>query len=235
VRSRKALSKNREVSLHLGHIHLKIETVLLGTHHQSSYRVPTKKNLQKPDLSGRLINWAIELREFDIKFYLRLSLKGQVVIEFIVELSNILEEEEVPLEKAWIAYVDGSSKRKYSGVGVILKGPNGEECKAAMQFQFATTNNEAEYKATIAGMNIAREMRVKILEVKSESQVVVGHVKGEYKAREDKMKRYLEKVKEIMGSFNKVTFTRVPKEENSVADALTRITFATEEEITTLN
>lgn len=47
------------------------------------------------------------------------------------------------------------------------------------------------------------------------------------------MKRYLAKVKEIMGSFDKVTFTKVPREENSAVDALTRIATATEEEITT--
>jgi hypothetical protein len=63
--------------------------------------------------------------------------------------------------------------------------------------------------------------------------VVVGHMKGEYEARREKMKKYLGKVKEIMGSFNKITFTKVPREENFIADALAQIASATEEEITT--
>jgi hypothetical protein len=63
--------------------------------------------------------------------------------------------------------------------------------------------------------------------------VVVGHIMGEYEAREDKMKRYLEKVKEIMGSFDKIAFTKVPREENSQADALAHIGSPTKEEITT--
>jgi hypothetical protein len=47
--------------------------------------------------------------------------------------------------------MDGSSTRKYSGAN----GPSGEECKVAIQFQFATTINKAEYEAMIAEMNIA--------------------------------------------------------------------------------
>jgi ribonuclease HI len=76
-------------------------------------------------------------------------------------------------------------------------------------------------------------MGVKNLEVKSDSQVMVGHVKREYEARGEKMKRYLEKVKEIMESFDKVTFTKIPWEDNSAADALTRIASAIEEEVAT--
>ena len=67
------------------------------------------------------------------------------------------------------------------------------------------------------------------MEVKSNSQVVVGHVKGEYKAREEKMKKYVEKVKEIMGLFDKITFTKVPREEKSAANALARIGSVAEE------
>jgi hypothetical protein len=65
--------------------------------------------------------------------------------------------------------------------------------------------------------------------------VVVRHVKGEYEARGEKMKKYLGKVKEIMGSFDKIAFTKVPREENLTTDALARITFAIKEEITTLD
>ena len=129
--------------------------------------------------------------------------------------------------------VDKSSTRKYNGAGVIFKGPGGEECEVAIQLKFTTTNNEAEYKAIIAGINMAQEIGVKNLEVRSDSQVVVGQIKGEYESRGDKMKRYLEKVKKIMGSFDKIAFTKVPREENSQVDTLAHISSATKEEITT--
>lgn len=136
-------------------------------------------------------------------------------------------------EETWVACVDRSSTRRYSGAGVILEGPNRENCEAAIQLKFITTNNEAEYEAIIASINMAREMGVKNLEVKSDSQMVIEHIKGEYEARGDKMKRHLEKVKEVMELFDKIAFTKVPREENSQAYALARFGSSTDEEITT--
>jgi hypothetical protein len=70
---------------------------------------PMKKILQKPDLSGRLVNWAIELRQFDIEFHLRTTIKGQALADFLIELSDTPESEELPKDATWVAYVDGSS------------------------------------------------------------------------------------------------------------------------------
>jgi hypothetical protein len=50
-----------------------------------------KKVLQKPDLSGRLVNWAMELGQFDIEFHPRTAIKGQVLADFLVEFCNIPE------------------------------------------------------------------------------------------------------------------------------------------------
>ena len=84
------------------------------------------------------------------------------------------------------------------------------EYEVVIQFQFTTTNNEAEYEAIIAGMNFTREIGVRNLEIKSNTQVLAGHIRGEYEAHEEKMRRYLKEVKEIMESFDKVIFTKIP-------------------------
>ena len=51
---------------------------------------PMRQILHKPETSGRLIKWAIELSEFDIRYKLRTAVKGQVLADFIMEftLSN---------------------------------------------------------------------------------------------------------------------------------------------------
>jgi hypothetical protein len=61
---------------------------------------PLKKVLQKPDLSGRLVCWAVELREFDLEFYLRTTIKAQVLADFIAEFSNLPESHEMPGKEA---------------------------------------------------------------------------------------------------------------------------------------
>jgi hypothetical protein len=102
-----------------------------------------KKVLQKPDHSGRLVNWAMELGKFDIEFHPRTAIKGQVLADFLVEFCNIPEVKELPEELTWVLYVDGSSAWGKSEVGVILKNPKGQEFDFAIKLDFVTTNNEA--------------------------------------------------------------------------------------------
>lgn len=61
----------------------------------------------------------------------------------------------------------------------------------------------------------------------------MGHIKGEYEAKGDKMKKYFAKVKSMMEYFDKVLLTRVPREDNARADTLARINSSIDKEIAT--
>jgi len=67
---------------------------------------------------------------------------------------------------------------------VILEGPNGLLIEQALKFAFKASNNQAEYKALIAGMLLAKEMGARSLLAKSDSQLVTGQVIGEYQAKD---------------------------------------------------
>lgn len=77
---------------------------------------PMQVILHKEDLSGRLVKWAIELGEFGIEYRPWQSLKGQVLVDFIIELPRYksLETESIKNGETWIKYVVGSSKKKDS-------------------------------------------------------------------------------------------------------------------------
>jgi hypothetical protein len=75
---------------------------------------PMKKILRKPDLSGRLVNWSVELGQFVVEFHPQTSIKGQVLVDFLLEFSNIPESEELPKNKTLVAYVDGFSANRKS-------------------------------------------------------------------------------------------------------------------------
>lgn len=76
-----------------------------------------KKALYKPDTSRRLINWSVELREFNIEYIPWVGIKGQVVVEFT---NPPLEGEGGKSEGlTWVIYMDGSTKRS-SGAGIVL-------------------------------------------------------------------------------------------------------------------
>jgi hypothetical protein len=148
---------------------------------------PLKKVLRKLDLSGRLVNWAIELSEFDVEFVPRNAIKGQVLADFVAEFTGITEEAPLKVD-LWIIHVDGSATRQSSGAGVVINAPNGENLHSSWRLEFWVTNNEAEYKAVIAGLRIAQEMGVEHVELRSDFQVIVGHIQGKFKAKGKKMK-----------------------------------------------
>ena len=81
---------------------------------------------------------------------------------------------------------------------LILTSPDGIETEYALRFGFRASNNEAEYEAVIAGLNLAHFMEADQLEVSSDSQLVVKQIEDSYEARGEKMILYLKKVRELL-------------------------------------
>ncbi|XP_071712801.1 uncharacterized protein [Rutidosis leptorrhynchoides] len=125
---------------------------------------PIKKILVKPETLGRLAKWAIELGEHEISFEPRNAVKGQILADFLVEVSGERTEQnkEVKKPQTWELYTDGASSIDGAGAGLILINPKGEEHTYALKFSFHASNNEAEYEALLSGMRIAIEMGLKI-------------------------------------------------------------------------
>jgi hypothetical protein len=129
---------------------------------------PIKNVLQKPDFSGRLVNWSVELGQFDIEFHLRTAIRGQVLADFFLEFCNIPESQDHVQVPTWVIYVDGSSQGQGNGTGVVLLSPEGQRFQYAIKLDFVTTNNEAEYEAVVAGLTIARELGALNIEIRSD-------------------------------------------------------------------
>jgi len=89
--------------------------------------------------------------------------------------------------------------------------------------EFVSTNNEAEYESVLLALMMAREMGIMNLEIRSDSRFVVEQVNGNFVIQEGRMSQYLEKVHRNYCNFDRVILTKIPREENSVADALSRI------------
>lgn len=64
----------------------------------------------------------------------------------------------------------------------MLNSLEGEVFESAIRLTFTITNNEVDYEVVIVDMKIAREMEAKSLEIKSDSQIVAGHIGREYEA-----------------------------------------------------
>ncbi|KAK0572810.1 hypothetical protein LWI29_037640 [Acer saccharum] len=190
---------------------------------------PLKNILHKPELSGRLTKWAVELSEHDISFHPRSAMNSQVLVDFVADFApceNVQAEQELVAlaDKTtigkWTLSVDGSSNIKGSELGLVLKSPQGDIMEQSIHCGFRATNNETEYKALIAGLDIVKSLDMKSIKVLSDSQLVVRQMNGTYEARDQRMSAYLNKAKQLQSTFDEFSIEQIPRSENTRADAL---------------
>ncbi|GKA15438.1 reverse transcriptase domain-containing protein [Tanacetum coccineum] len=112
---------------------------------------------------------------------------------------------------------------KGSGAGLILTGPSGVEYAYALRLTFASTNNEAEYEALLAGLRIARMMNVLWIEVKVDSKLVASQINGMYEASNGSMIKYLAKAREYISEFKTFSIENIPRGSNQKADVLSKL------------
>nr|CAN82630.1 hypothetical protein VITISV_028132 [Vitis vinifera] len=185
---------------------------------------PLRNILHKPDLTGRMLQWAIELSEFGIEFQPRLSMKGQVMADFVLEYSRRPNQHhESSKQEWWTLRVDGASRSSGSEVGLLLQSPTGEHLEQAIRLGFSASNNEAEYEAILSGLDLALALSVSRLQIYSDSQLVVRHVQKEYDAKDARMTRYLAKVRNTLQQFTEWTIEKIKRADNRRADALADI------------
>ena len=140
------------------------------------------------------------------------SVKGQVLAEFTeTPVENELNEHcmdkksigqiavQEPLQ--WKVYVDGAINQRGSGVGLVLISPEKLVLEKSLRLSFSATNNEAEYEALLEGMSMVHKMGGKLVTIFSNSRLVVGQVKSELEAKNERMRGYLTKVQQLQKNF----------------------------------
>ncbi|GMH31256.1 hypothetical protein Nepgr_033099 [Nepenthes gracilis] len=169
---------------------------------------PLKSILQKPETSDRLVKWAVELGEFDT---------GSPDPVVKGRGWRTLSSKRRRLCKKKIA-----TQRAGSGAGVVLRTPKGVEIAYSVTLAFPATNNVAEYEALLAGLRLAKECSARSLVVRSDSELVVNQVKGNFDASNPQLVRYLAKVKALIPKFGRFEIEHITKTDNERADRLAR-------------
>ena len=211
-------------SLHEAEVHyLPLEkailAIVLGTRKLPHYfqahtvviltQLPLKTILRSADYTGRIAKYGTILGAFDIKYMSRTSIKGQILADLVAEFTEPKIEKLPPVgnmdEKlvgmifqyrlpTWEVYVDGTSNQKGSGVGLVLMSPEKVVNEKSLRLNFSATNNEAEYEALLVGMAMVQRMGGKSIKLFSNSRLVVGQVRGEFEAKDERMEGYLRQV-----------------------------------------
>nr|XP_023891879.1 uncharacterized protein LOC112003887 [Quercus suber] len=198
-------------------------------------QLPLKSVLRTTDYTRRIAKWNTILGAFNIKYLPRTSIKGQVladlVAKFVEPPAEMVAEERgmdgksveaisIPGPLCWKAYVDGATNQRGSRVGLVLVSPEKSVIEKSLRLGFSATNNEAEYGALLQGMVMVQKMGRKVVEMFSDSRLVVGQVKGELEARDSRMQEYLSQVKRLQSNFNLFSLSHVTRSGNTHADSL---------------
>ena len=165
----------------------------------------------------------------------RTSIKGQILADLVVEFTEP-QIEELPSvgnmdEKlvgtisqyrlpTWEVYVDGASNQKGSGIGLVLMFPEKVIIEKYLRLDFSATNNEAKYEALLVGMAMVQRMGGKSIKLFSDSRLVVGQVKGEFEAKDERMQGYLSQVKCLQLKFDSFDLLHVLRSGNAHTDSL---------------
>ncbi|GJR58193.1 reverse transcriptase domain-containing protein [Tanacetum coccineum] len=194
---------------------------------------PIKNILSRTEASGKLAKYAVEIGTYKISFIPRNAVKGQVLADFLSDAPEGEREDEyfrrpeispgIDDTEAWTLYTDGAASSKGSGAGLVLTGPSGVEYAYALRLTFASTNNEAEYEALLAGLRIARMMNVLCIEVKVDSKLVASQINGAYEASNGSMIKYLAKARKYIFEFKTFSIENIPRGSNQKADVLSKL------------
>jgi ribonuclease HI len=119
-------------------------------------------------------------------------------------------------------YTDGAARGNPgpAAIGVALKDAAGNNVATISRTLGVKTNNQAEYMAVIAGVEKAISLGAKQVILKSDSELIVRQLMGQYKVKNADLKELYQKVVALTGRLEKFSALNIPREQNKQADAL---------------
>jgi ribonuclease HI len=119
-------------------------------------------------------------------------------------------------------FTDGASRGNPgpAAIGVVLNDEAGNYVASISRCLGVTTNNQAEYRAIIAGLEKALGMGAKYVNIFSDSELVVKQINGQYQIKHVALRPLYQEVVRLTGTLEGFRITCVPREKNSAADAL---------------
>lgn len=120
-------------------------------------------------------------------------------------------------------FVDGAADlhTKTAGIGGVFYR-NGEELYSFSEFIGSATNNEAEYKALIKGLEESLKLNISNIEIFADSELVVKQINGDYKVKNERMQKLHKTANSLLDKINSWSINHIRREKNSVADKLSK-------------
>ncbi|MFH1258799.1 MAG: ribonuclease HI family protein [Elusimicrobiota bacterium] len=121
--------------------------------------------------------------------------------------------------------IDGAARGNPgpSGIGVVIKDKENKIIAEINEYIGQATNNAAEYQALLRALEKADKMGANVLNIFSDSELMVKQYLGIYRTKDKKLVEFLNRAREIAKSFASIKIKHVPREQNKEADKLANI------------
>ena len=163
------------------------------------------------------------------------SIKGQVLANLVTKFTESQLEKEVETQHMdeklvgtiflqeplfWKVYVNGVANQRGSGVRLVLVSPKQITIEKSLRLGFLATNNETKYETLLEGMSMVQRIGEKVVKMFLDSRLVIGQVKGELEARDERMQGYLSQARHLQLRFESFSLLHVPRNGNTHVDSL---------------
>jgi ribonuclease HI len=121
-----------------------------------------------------------------------------------------------------VVHVDGGARGTPgpAAVAAVASGPDGGELAERSDYIGEATNNVAEYRAVLLGLELARDLGAREVEVVNDSELVSRQIGGEYKVKHAGLKPLYLDAMHALREFDRWSVRSVRRESNERADAL---------------
>jgi ribonuclease HI len=119
-------------------------------------------------------------------------------------------------------FTDGGSRGNPgpAGIGCVILDEQGNAVAEVSEYIGETTNNQAEYRALLAGLTKAKELGAKEIDAFLDSELVVKQLNREYRVKDKDLAPLFVKVYNLTLGFKKIAFNHIRREKNELADEL---------------
>ena len=121
-----------------------------------------------------------------------------------------------------VVHVDGGARGNPgpAGIAAVASAPDGTELTAENAYIGETTNNVAEYKALLLGLELAKKLEAREVEVINDSELVARQIGGQYKVKHAGLRPLFLEAMKALRDFDKWSVRNVPRAQNKRADEL---------------
>ncbi|MEK7134960.1 MAG: ribonuclease HI family protein [Patescibacteria group bacterium] len=121
-----------------------------------------------------------------------------------------------------IIYTDGGSRNNPgpSALGVVITDDQGKVLKEYSSYLGEATNNQAEYEAVIFALQKAKQLKIKELEIRTDSELIGKQLLGKYKIKDPNLQPLFIKAWNLRLDYDKVDIKIISREQNKKADKL---------------